>query len=202
VLDKTNPQTLNYTAKPVSAIEQFLISVQASAFRMARVSTSNTDDALELVQEAMLSLVKHYSDKPEAELKVLFYKILNNKITDWYRKTSLHNRFKVFFSKHDEAASDIEQYTDDLALDAFDLTHQSNQINQLVDALKQLSTRQRQCFLLRAWQGFSIKETASIMQCTEGSVKTHYSRATKHLQRLLHDEPQQPENRSLGVSDE
>ena len=168
-------------------LNQFLKGIQSSAYRMAKLSTSNTEDALELVQEAMLSLVKSYAHKPEDELRALFYKILNHKITDWYRKRAFRNQFKAFFG-FEQDEDPIEQFADDFQLEADDSLNNERSLNQLAEALKTLSPRQRQCFLLRAWQGFDVRETADIMNCSQGSVKTHYSRAVSQLKTLLGDD--------------
>jgi len=163
-------------------IERFLASVQNSGYRMAQLATSNPDDALELVQETMLQLVKRYSDRPDKELKILFYRILSSRITDWYRKTAFRKQFQAFFSRESyEQGDPIQQLSADCQLSISDQIEQGDMMQDVVKALKNLSHRQHQAFLLRAWQGFDVKETATIMGCSTGSVKTHYSRALKVL---------------------
>ena len=170
-------------------IERFLSSVQSSGYRMAQLATSNTDDAMELVQETMLQLVKRYSDRPDNELKILFYRILSSRITDWYRKTAFRKQFQSFFPKESyESGDPVQLLSDDCQLSVSEEVENGNQIEQLFVALKKLSSRQHQAFLLRAWQGFNVKETAVIMKCSTGSVKTHYSRAIKSLREQLDDE--------------
>ena len=80
-------------------IDRFLSSVQNSGYRMAHLATSNRDDALDLVQESMMQLVKLYADRPDNELKILYYRILTSRITDWYRKTAFRRKFQMIFSK-------------------------------------------------------------------------------------------------------
>ena len=167
-------------------IDRFLSSVQNSGYRMAQLATSSSEDALELVQDAMLQLVKSYSSKPDQELRLLFYRILSSKITDWYRKTAFRRQFQAFFSKESyEQGDPIQQLEDDYQLDVFAEVEQGQRIDELMSALKKLANRQHQAFLLRAWQGFSVEETSIIMGCSTGSVKTHYSRARKALQAHL-----------------
>jgi RNA polymerase sigma-70 factor (ECF subfamily) len=169
-------------------IERFLSSVQSSGYRMAQLATSNTDDAMELVQETMLQLVKRYSDRPDNELKILFYRILSSRITDWYRKTAFRRQFQMFFSKESyESGDPVQHLSDDYQPSIFDEVDNSKQMERLFIALKKLSQRQHQAFLLRAWQGFNVKETAVIMKCSTGSVKTHYSRAINSLRTHLDD---------------
>ena len=169
-------------------LDRFLASIQSAGYRMARLATSNNDDALELVQEAMLQLVKRYADKPDNELKVLFYRILSSKITDWYRKTAFRSRFHAFFSKDSYQQGDpIQQLADDVQLPYSESLNNSRMLQRLTLAVKNLSHRQQQTFLLRAWQGFDTKETASIMGCSTGTVKTHYSRALGLLRNELGD---------------
>ncbi|MFT5451600.1 MAG: RNA polymerase sigma-70 factor (ECF subfamily) [Enterobacterales bacterium] len=170
-------------------IERFLSSVQNSGYRMAQLATSNTDDAMELVQETMLQLVKRYSDRPDNELKILFYRILSSRITDWYRKTAFRRQFQMFFPKESyESGDPVQLLSDDYQLAISDEVDNGKQIERLFKALKELSKRQHQVFLLRAWQGFNVKETAAIMECSTGSVKTHYSRAIKSLRTQLDEQ--------------
>ncbi len=169
-------------------MDRFLASVQGAGYRMAYLSTSSRDDALELVQEAMLQLVKRYADKPDNELKVLFYRILSSKITDWYRKTAFRSRYHAFFSKESyELGDPVQQLGGDVQLPYSESLNNSRMLESLTLAVKNLSLRQQQTFLLRAWQGFNIKETASIMGCSTGTVKTHYSRALGLLRNELGD---------------
>jgi len=169
-------------------IDRFLSSVQNSGYRMAQLATSNRDDALELVQESMMQLVKRYSDRPDNELKVLFYRILSSKTTDWYRKTAFRSKFHAFFSNQSYQQGDpVQQLTADYQLPASEELENTRMIENLMMALKKLSKRQHQTFLLRAWQGFNVKETATIMGCSTGSVKTHYSRALQMLRTQLGD---------------
>jgi RNA polymerase sigma-70 factor (ECF subfamily) len=170
-------------------LDRFLASIQNSGYRMAQLATSNTDDALELVQEAMLQLVKRYSDKPNEELKMLFYRILSSKITDWYRKKAFRNQFKAFFKKETyENGDPIQELAADNDLPISEQVENTQTMMNLVKALQKLSHRQHQVFLLRAWQGFNVKETAKIMGCSSGSVKTHYSRALQSLRTQLGDQ--------------
>ncbi len=169
-------------------IDRFLASVQNSGYRMANLATSNTDDALELVQESMMQLVSKYADRPDNELKVLFYKILSSRITDWYRKTAFRNRFHAFFSKESYQQGDpVQQVANDCQLPFSETLDNQRMLEVLTQAIQMLSHRQQQAFLLRAWQGFDIRETAEIMGCSGGTVKTHYSRALQQLRNELGD---------------
>ena len=143
-------------------INRFLSSVQNSGYRMALLATSNRDDALELVQESMLQLVNKYAERPDNELKILFYRILSSRITDWYRKTAFRKKFQVFFSKEQYHKADpLQELCIDVQLPMTEQLDNSRMIKRLTQALTRLSKRQRQTFLLRAWQGFNVKETAA-----------------------------------------
>jgi RNA polymerase sigma-70 factor (ECF subfamily) len=173
-------------------MEQFLASVERRAFRMAQIATGNSDEALDIVQDAMLKLVAKYQKKPSKQWKPLFYRILQNRIRDWYRRTRVKNRWRTWLNP--KSSLDENNPQDPLEnLAASDdsnpahLTMIGDASKALEAALQKLSLRQQQAFLLRAWEGLSVAETAVAMQCSDGSVKTHYSRAIQTLRDMLED---------------
>ena len=61
-----------------------------------------------------------------------------------------------------------------------------NQTIALIEqALQKLPLRQREAFVLRYWEEMDVAETAAIMGCSDGSVKTHCSRAVHALAKEL-----------------
>ena len=174
-------------ARQQNAMNQFLAGVERKAFRMADIATQNREDALEIVQEAMIGF-QRYRDNPPEEWKPLFYRILSNRINDWHRRSSVRNRVMVVFNwvKGQEHSDDpVEQAPAPQHCQPANLLQQQHATEAIVDAIKQLPPRQQQALMLRAWEGFSIAETAEIMKCSEGSVKTHYSRAAHTMRGLL-----------------
>lgn len=173
------------------ALDQFLSSVQKRAFQMARIATGCEQDALDIVQDAMISLVKNYSDKSATEWQGLFYKILHNRIYDYHRRSSV--KHKIFgwlgFNKtddEDENEADPMQQAEDQHSVVPEMRLQLDQATeQVVQAVAKLPLRQQQAFLLRLWEGLSVAETAAAMSVSEGSVKTHYSRALATLRQQL-----------------
>ncbi len=171
-------------------MEAFLKSVEKKAFRIIQIATGDTDDALDILQESMMAFAGSYSKKDESEWRPLFYKVVQNKIRDWFRRERLKRL--MFLSKpapHSEE-SEIEPDPVDTAPDtqnANPLTEAKNSqaMARLNSILKQLPRREQQVFLLRAWEGLSTKETATAMKCTEGTVKTHYFRAISKLKEKL-----------------
>jgi len=183
-----NPRLKQETALDTT-IEQFLAQVEKKAYRMAELATKNQADALDIVQEAMIKLVEKYSHKPSNEWKPLFYRILQNKIMDHFRRQKITK--KLFFWKRQTDSEDSPLDLIDLASDhiAAERSIEAKQaIEKVTSALKSLSPRQRQCFLLRNWEGLTINETAIAMNCAVGSVKTHFSRAKQALEEILADE--------------
>lgn len=170
-------------------MEAFLKSIERHAFRIALFSCSNQDDALDLVQDAMCKFVEKYADKPEGERKALFYKILQNKIRDFYRKESVRSRWRIWLGGYSESdnAEPLEQLADPEGQTPERETGNRQIFDHLQRELKNLSLKQQQIFLLRAWEGLSVRETAVAMSCSEGTVKTHYFRATEHLRKKLGD---------------
>jgi RNA polymerase sigma-70 factor, ECF subfamily len=169
------------------AIEAFLREVETRAYRIALLNIRDRDEALDIVQDAMIRLVRRYADRPSAEWRPLFYRILQNRIRDVQRRRSVRSRVLSFFGgvpSEDELdplltapgpASDnpLEQVAVGDAMQA------------LEQALLRLPARQREAFVLRNFEGLDVLQTAAAMRCTEGSVKTHYSRAVHKLRELM-----------------
>ncbi len=166
------------------ALEAFLAGVERKAFRIAQIALRHEADALDVVQDSMLQLAHRYADKPEAEWKPLFYRILENRIRDVQRRRMVRNRVMAWMPWR----ADDEEEQPDLIEQAADLSPQppaqleSAEILQALErALADLPARQRQAFLLRNFEGLDVAETAAAMQCSQGSVKTHYFRALQAL---------------------
>ena len=138
------------------------------------------------VQDAMLKLVEKYADRAESDLAPLFFCILQSRIQDWYRRSSVRNRLRSWLGTGEEDEEDpFQQVADPASRSAEQLLITEDSITALNAALLQLPLRQQQVFLLRAWEGLDVRDTAAVMQCAEGSVKTHYSRALAALKGKL-----------------
>lgn len=167
-------------------MEDFFSSIERQAYRMALVACSNRDDALEVVQDSMCRFVAKYADKPRSEMKPLFYRVLQNRIRDFRRRELVRLRWRVWFSG--EEGDDHADPLENLAAGAADPEQEVKRreaFELLQQELRQLSLKQQQVFLLRAWEGLSVAETALAMGCSEGTVKSHYFRATRSLQDKL-----------------
>jgi RNA polymerase sigma-70 factor, ECF subfamily len=169
-------------------MELFLAEIQGRAFRMAQMATGNREDALDIVQDAMIKLVQKYGNHDKSSWKPLFYSILESRIMDWHRRQQVRNRFRSWFNWQDDEDNTeeaLEQQPDDLNI-APDFQLQDAQFMEALEvALANLPLRQQQVFMLRIWEGMDIAETAKAMQCSESSVKTHYARALDKLQVAL-----------------
>jgi len=177
--------TLSY-----GTMEEFLKDIEKRAFQMAKMSTSRQEDALDIVQETMFKMVEKYAFKPVQEWKPLFYRILNNKITDHYRRQAVQNKIFIWKSLDNEQNDDYFQpdLTNQVGRgseEPHEMLMRQRRIDRLAEGVKKLASRQREAFLLRSWEGLSTRETAHSMGCTEGSVKTHYSRALEKLREQL-----------------
>lgn len=167
-------------------MDAFLKSIEKQAYRIALIGTGQPDDALDLVQESMIKLVEKYSQKPPDEWKALFYRILHNQIKDFHRRRSVRSRLFSWLS--DEGDEDpIQKIVDRNEPGPERKLQISGAFAELEEALQELPFRQQQVFLLRAWEDLSVAETATVMKCSEGSVKTHYSRALARLRKKLGD---------------
>lgn len=169
-------------------LNRFLADVEGRALRIAEISIRDRDEALDLVQEAMIKLVRNYADRSNDEWTPLFYRILQNGVRDWHRRRVVRNRVMVWFGRSTSdggdydpiaAAPDPAGRTPDEALQ----TEQAMERLQL--AVAALPRRQREAFMLRTFEGLNVAGTAVAMGCSEGSVKTHYSRAVHSLRETL-----------------
>jgi RNA polymerase sigma-70 factor (ECF subfamily) len=170
-------------------LEKFLAEIERRAFRMAEVALRDPDDALDVVQDAMLKLARNYAAKPSAEWRPLFYRILENGIRDLQRRRSVRKRFMAWLpgpkEDPDNEAQDPLENVADGAPPAPELMMQAEAMQQLEASLRALPARQREAFMLRNFEGLDVAGTAAAMGCSEGSVKTHYSRAVHALRAQL-----------------
>lgn len=154
---------------------------------MARLATRDRDEALDLVQDAMTALVQRYADRPPAEWAPLFHRILQNRIRDWARRHALRARLRAWLGRGDDGDGAAGDPLDGLADDASATPAELAERAGLARALAALPLRQREAFLLRAWEGLDVAATARAMRCSQGSVKTHYFRAIRALRAALGD---------------
>lgn len=150
--------------------------------------------ALDLVQEAMLRLAEKYTHRPAAELPLLFQRILQNGIRDHYRRHKVRSLWTQLLSSLRGRDDDEERDPlDTLQVEAapgqpggpVEALERSQVLGLIEQGLEALPPRQREAFLLRYWEELDVSETAQVMGCSEGSVKTHCSRATHSLSLFL-----------------
>jgi RNA polymerase sigma factor (sigma-70 family) len=176
-------------------LSDFLESVERRAFKQALYAVRKDESALDIVQDAMLKLAEKYGDKPVAELPLLFQRILQNTIYDFFRREKVRGTWISLFSSLIGNSEDREDFD---PLDAYE-SEEGNDISEssedkvgrdqilaaIDEEIQKLPPRQREAFLMRYWQDMDIAETAAAMGCSEGSVKTHCSRATHALAQAL-----------------
>ena len=168
-------------------LDRFLAGVERRAWAMARFATRQSDDALDIVQDTMLQLVRRYADRPAVEWAPLFYTILQSRINDWHRRGKVRNRLRVWLGRADaqDAPDPINELPDPAGRSPETASELRWSMETVETAVARLPARQREAFLLRAWEGLDTADTAHAMGCSEGSVKTHYSRALHTLRAAL-----------------
>ncbi len=184
----------NKLASPAE-LSHFLESVERRAYKQALYGVRNEQSALDIVQDAMIKLAEKYGDKPAVELPLLFQRILQNTLHDHYRRQKVRDAWTTLFSsfspKDEEEFDPLEVLQDNSNPSApsgpESLLEQGQTIAMIEAELAQLPARQREAFLLRYWEGLDTTETAAAMGCSEGSVKTHCSRAVRTLAKALKD---------------
>ena len=175
-------------------LSDFLKSVEKRAFKRTVYAVRDDEAALDIVQDSMIRLAEKYAERPPAEWPMLFQRIMTNATMDWFRRQKVRNAVL-------QNLSDFEGGDDD---DDFDLLESlqsvegalgsesaaesvsREQILLVIESeIAELPARQREAFLLRYWEEFDVAETAEVMGCSEGSVKTHCSRAVHALAKAL-----------------
>lgn len=171
----------------MQALERFLQDIERRALRIAQYGVGNRDDALDIVQEAMLKLAQSYAHKPDNEWAPLFYRILQSRIMDFHRRNKVRNRFRIWLRMDDpDASGDPIQNQADPAEPHPERGVQALEFSDdLERSIRDLPLRQQQALLLRLWEGLDVASTAKAMGCSQGSVKTHYSRAVHRLRGQL-----------------
>lgn len=165
----------------------FLAGVEQRAFKIASFAVSDSELALDIVQDAMLTLVEKYRAKSPAEWAPLFYRVLESRIEDQRRRRTVRHRVLEFlgFSTHDDATPPLDSYPAPAAAQPEFIVHKDQTHARLLAAIHALPRRQQQVVLLREWEGLDVRGTAHAMGCSEGSVKTHYFRALQALREAL-----------------
>jgi RNA polymerase sigma-70 factor (ECF subfamily) len=168
------------------AIEAFFREVETRAYRIALLGVRDRDEAFDIVQDSMIRLVRRYARRPSDEWRPLFYRILQNRIRDVQRRRTVRSRVLSFFGGVEgEEYDPIVEAASPSADDPLERVVAGDAMAALERALAQLPPRQREAFTMRNFEGLDVAQTARAMSCTEGSVKTHYSRAVHKLRELL-----------------
>ncbi|WP_150698146.1 RNA polymerase sigma factor [Pandoraea terrae] len=176
-------------------LADFLAGIERRAFKQAVYAVRDDEAALDIVQDAMIRLAEKYGDKPAADLPLLFQRILQNTIHDHFRRQKVRNTWVTLFSNLGGGSSDDDDYDpletllaqdgSVLCESSEDQVSRAEVLNLIEEEIHKLPARQREAFLMRYWEDMDVAETAAAMGCSEGSVKTHCSRATHSLANAL-----------------
>jgi len=175
-------------------LSDFLESVERRAFKQTAYAVRDEHVALDIVQDAMMKLTEKYADRPVTEFPMLFQRILQNTMRDFWRRQKVRNVWTSLFSSFSVMGEDSEE-SDPLevltsanqdARDEPEAQLEQRQTMALIeDALYKLPRRQREAFVMRYWEDMDVAETAAAMGCSQGSVKTHCSRAVRAMANTL-----------------
>jgi RNA polymerase sigma-70 factor (ECF subfamily) len=182
-------------------LSDFLKNAEKKAYKRAYYHVRDEEGALDIVQDSMIKLCTNYADKPLGELPMLFQRILSNTVLDWFRRRK--TRTALFSNINDFDNSDVDGEFDLLEVKAGESDQPYSQsaeqwlgrvqtLEHIETAVMALPARQREAFLLRYWEELDVAETAAVMGCSEGSVKTHCSRAIQTLSKTLADQGVKP----------
>src|ERR1700704_1127196 len=178
-----------------SELSAFLKGVERRAFKQAVFAVRDEDAALDIVQDAMLRLAEKYGNRPQAELPLLFHRIMQNAIRGWYRRQKVRSLWTTLLSSLGAGRGEEDDHDPLETLEAADGSNveespavqlERSQVLEIIEQeIAKLPSRQREAFIMRYWEELDVAETAKAMGCSEGSVKTHCSRATHALASAL-----------------
>ncbi|MCP5329203.1 MAG: RNA polymerase sigma factor [Sinobacteraceae bacterium] len=172
------------------ALNRFLAEVERRAYRMAQLTLRHEQDALDVVQDAMLQLARRYADRPQEQWRPLFFRILQNRVRDLQRRRAVRKRMMAILpwrrDMDDEVPDPVSEAPDPAPGPVARLEGEAA-LAALQTALGRLPARQREAFLLRSLEGLDVAGTAAAMGCSDGSVKTHYFRAVQALREQLNE---------------
>lgn len=173
-------------------LSDFLAQVERRAFKQTVYAVRDDHAALDIVQDAMLKLAEKYGSRPVNEYPMLFQRILQNTMRDYWRRQKTRNLWTTLFSsfgssnEDDDERDPLEILSAEDTGDEPDTQVERNQTIAIIEnALQKLPARQREAFILRYWEDMDVAETAIAMGCSQGSVKTHCSRAVRALAVIL-----------------
>jgi RNA polymerase sigma-70 factor (ECF subfamily) len=175
-------------------LSEFLKSVEKRAFKRSVYHVRNEESALDIVQDSMMKLAEHYGHKPADELPMLFQRILSNCTLDWFRRQKTRNALFSNLSDFESASEDgdfdlletLDSSGNSAQVESAESSTERAQILREIELeIQELPARQREAFLMRYWEELDVAETAAAMGCSEGSVKTHCSRAVQALGKAL-----------------
>lgn len=188
VSSRGEPAAGERTLQTERQLNRFFADVEGRALRIAEIAVRDRDEALDLVQDAMIRLARNYLERPTEEWTPLFYRILQNGIRDWHRRQAVRNRVMLFFGRKGAADDDydpVAQAPDPAGRTPDEELENLEAMSELEQAVAELPPRQREAFMLRTFEGLDVAGTATAMGVSEGSVKTHYSRAVHTLRDAL-----------------
>ena len=175
-------------------LSDFLKGVEAKSFKRTVFSTRDEEAALDIVQDSMMKLAEHYGHKPVEELPMLFQRILSNSTLDWFRRQKTYSALFSTLSDFESGTEDedfnlLESLVTDQGGEQSESTETQTERAQTLRSIEEevlrLPPRQREAFLMRYWEDMDVAETATAMGCSQGSVKTHCSRAVQALGNAL-----------------
>ena len=180
-ITSTSEEINKLTQKELTELlNQFFILHEKKAYVIAFMSLRNQDDALDVVQDVMIKFVVKYKNKKQADWSSLFFRMIQNRITDFHRQNTKKKKYFGVIG-HDYSDNIIEQVSDRNYVSALKQIDNNMKIANLQKSLTALPQRQLQAFICRIWEGLSVAQTAKSMKCSQGSVKTHLFRALNQI---------------------
>lgn len=176
---------LAFKAGNLSAFDEIVRRYQGRVYAAAYRVTGNREDALDVAQEALVKAYRKIDAwQPTGGFLSWLLRLTTNQAIDHIRRRKRRHQERLDDAFRNESEGAAVEPT---VIDTEDAVR-ANEIDARIRAsLVVLSPRQRDVFVLRHFEGFSLAEIAEEQKCTVGSVKVHLFRAMKKLREELND---------------
>jgi RNA polymerase sigma-70 factor, ECF subfamily len=159
---------------------------QLRAYRLAWAILRDAEEARDLSQEAFVRLYEAAGRfRGRSRFSTWFYRILVNLCLDARRRRRWWQRELTAFERDGESNESLVEQQPAPAIDPVDDLERGRMLTQLWKAVDRLSSQQRAALLLQVQEELPTSEIASVLKCSEATVRVHLHRALIALRKTM-----------------